>query len=102
MNLREQYKAESNLIGILDWCEYAVWLEDKASALQQDAERMDWLVSMYVEVRTPLLYGSRALFVAQTESDEEDAEHRTNLREEIDARRAQHARKAEGVTDEPA
>lgn len=56
--------------------------------LKEDAERMDWLVSQHVEVRTPLVYGSRAGFVAQTLSDEEDAEHRTDLREQIDRARA--------------
>lgn len=57
---------------------------DIAQSLLEDNERMDWLVSQHVEVRTPLVYGSRAGFVAQTLSDEEDAEHRTDLREQID------------------
>ena len=41
-------------------------------------------MSRHVEVRTPLLYGSKALFIAQTTSDEEDEKHATSLREQID------------------
>ncbi len=60
-------------------------LTARLAVVEADAERMDWLVSMYVEVRRPLCNGSRALFVAQAESDEEDEVHQTNLREAIDA-----------------
>ena len=62
--------------------------EDLQTRLKEDAERMDWLVSQHVEVRTPMVYGSRANFVAQTLSSEEDAGHRTDLREQIDRARA--------------
>ncbi|MEL7628752.1 hypothetical protein AAGW04_07070 [Pectobacterium aroidearum] len=50
-------------------------LEQQLAAVRADKRRMDWLVSHYVEVRTPLYYGSAELFVAQTTSDETDAEH---------------------------
>lgn len=46
---------------------------------------MDWLVSMHVEVRNPLLCGSRALFTAQQTSDEESPVFETDLRNQIDA-----------------
>lgn len=39
---------------------------------------------MHVAVRTPLLYGSHALFTAQADSDD-DEPHHTTLREQIDA-----------------
>jgi hypothetical protein len=47
---------------------------------------MDWLVSQDVDVRTPLVYGSRKLFAAQAVGglDADDA-YRTTLREQIDA-----------------
>lgn len=48
-----------------------------------DTDRMDWLVSMHVEVRLPLVYGSRPLFVAEDLADE-DEQTRTDLREQID------------------
>ena len=63
------------------------FLDEAATALSglvADKQRMDWLVSQHVEVRTPLVYGSRANFVAQQLSDEEDEVHRTDLREQID------------------
>lgn len=50
-----------------------------------DTRRMDWLVAHYVAVRKPLLYGSEAMFTAQTITDEEDDYHATSLREQIDA-----------------
>mgnify|MGYP000228619929 FL=1 len=53
-----------------------------------DDMRMDWLVKMAVEVRTPALYGSHALFHAQSLADEGE-EHRTDLRAQID----QHLRR---------
>jgi hypothetical protein len=55
-----------------------------------DTERMDWLVSMDVEVRTPMLHGSRELFTAQTVTDEEGQYYRTSLRAQIDAAIAQN------------
>ena len=58
---------------------------DRLEGQPSDTGRMNWLVAQYVEVRTPLVYGSRALFVAQQLSDEEDEHHRTDLRERVDA-----------------
>ncbi|CAI1024352.1 Uncharacterised protein [Serratia ficaria] len=52
--------------------------------LPDDTRRMDWLVSHYVAVRQPLVYGSRAMFTAQQVSDDHE-EHKTDLREQIDA-----------------
>lgn len=49
-----------------------------------DQQRMDWLVGMAVEVRSPALYGSRALFHAREISDH-DEPYQTSLREQIDA-----------------
>ncbi len=48
-----------------------------------DQDRLDWLESKTVEVRTPLVHGSRPLFFAEEISDEGE-EYRTNLREMID------------------
>ncbi|HIF6771860.1 TPA: hypothetical protein ACX37U_000614 [Serratia marcescens] len=53
--------------------------------LQDDTQRMDWLVAHHVTVRKPLRYGSEAMFTAQTITDEEDDYHATKLREQIDA-----------------
>lgn len=50
-----------------------------------DKQRMDWLVSKDVEVRLPLMYGSRPLFVAQALTDEESEHYLTDLRNQIDA-----------------
>lgn len=50
-----------------------------------DTRRMDWLVSKTVDVREPLVYGSRSLFWSQTISDDLEEEHKTTLREQIDA-----------------
>lgn|GEM_PF-5621553 len=52
--------------------------------LHPDTKRMDWLVSQHVEVRTPMVYGSHARFVAQCDSDDCE-EYHTTLREQIDA-----------------
>ncbi|KRF62884.1 hypothetical protein AO825_08465 [Pectobacterium brasiliense] len=60
-------------------------LERQLAAERADKRRMDWLVSHYVEVRTPLVYGSHALFVAQVVSEDWAEEHATSLREQIDA-----------------
>lgn len=54
-----------------------------AGALR-DAERMEWLTSMAVEVRTPLRYGSAALFHARPDNDEGEPYH-TTLRAQIDS-----------------
>ena len=50
-----------------------------------DTRRMDWLVSKTVNVREPLVYGSHDLFWSQTISDDWEEEHKTTLREQIDA-----------------
>lgn len=50
---------------------------------QDDTRRMNWLVSQHVEVRTPMVYGSHARFVAQCDSDDCE-EYHTTLREQID------------------
>lgn len=80
--------AVDDLLKIKDLTAELTASQAEVERLKEDAERMDWLVSQHVEVRTPLVYGSRAGFVAQTLSDEEDAEHRTDLREQIDRARA--------------
>jgi len=54
-------------------------------AVPDDTRRMDWLVSKTVDVREPLVYGSRSLFWSQTISDDWEEEHKTTLREQIDA-----------------
>ncbi|MEQ9886224.1 hypothetical protein [Pectobacterium zantedeschiae] len=60
-------------------------LRNQLAAELADKCRMDWLISHYVEVRTPLVYGSHALFVAQTVSEDWAEIHATSLREQIDA-----------------
>lgn len=52
--------------------------------ISDDTKRMDWLVSKTVNVREPLRYGSRDLFWSEAVTDEED-DHATLLREQIDA-----------------
>ncbi|MGQ6231204.1 hypothetical protein ACUNFK_22605 [Serratia sp. IR-2025] len=54
-------------------------------AVPDDTRRMDWLVSKTVNVRQPMVYGSHDLFWSQTISDDWDEEHKTTLREQIDA-----------------
>lgn len=54
-------------------------------AVPDDTRRMDWLVSKTVNVREPMVYGSHDLFWSQTISDDWDEEHKTTLREQIDA-----------------
>jgi len=65
----------------------AAMLQPSSGALQlpDDTKRMDWLVSKTVNVREPLVYGSRSLFWSQTISDDWEEEHKTTLREQIDA-----------------
>lgn len=54
------------------------------TAVPDDTRRMDWLCSMVVDVREPLVYGSHSVFWSQRFSDD-DEPHRTTLREQIDA-----------------
>ncbi|MCC3746199.1 hypothetical protein LLQ46_05005 [Rouxiella badensis] len=54
-----------------------------AEVKHPDQVRMDWLCAHTVEVRQPLVYGSHAMFWAQCDS-EDDEEHHTKLREQID------------------
>ncbi len=56
-----------------------------AATVLDDTRRMDWLVSKTVNVREPLVYGSRDLFWSQTISDDWEEKHKTTLREQIDA-----------------
>lgn len=51
---------------------------------QDDTRRMDWLVSKTVNVREPLVYGSRDLFWSQSITDGYEDYHATKLREQID------------------
>lgn len=54
--------------------------------VRRDAERMDWLAMRVVTVRTPLLYGSRAAFIAGPDHDDpSDAPSPSDLRTQIDA-----------------
>lgn len=58
----------------------------RVRAAEGDKRRMDWLVSQDVDVRTPLVYGSRKLFAAQAVGDlDADDAYRTTLRDQIDA-----------------
>ena len=49
-----------------------------------DVKRMDWLCSMTVEVREPMIYGSHHMFYSQCDSDD-DEPHHTRLRAQIDS-----------------
>lgn len=53
--------------------------------ISDDTRRMDWLCAHCVEVRYPLMYGSREMFRAQQDSEEWDLPHHTTLREQVDA-----------------
>lgn len=64
---------------------FRLYTAPPAPAVPDDTRRMDWLVAHHVAVRKPLLYGSKAMFTAQTITDEEDDYHATTLREQIDA-----------------
>ncbi|QZA70422.1 hypothetical protein AH03_5 [Erwinia phage AH03] len=50
-----------------------------------DKKRMDWLCAHCVEVRSPQMYGSHAMFHATQDSEEWDLPHHTTLREQVDA-----------------
>jgi hypothetical protein len=79
--------------------EYGAWAEGrlkpeqileirKEAANISDRTRMEWLTHKHVQVRIPLVYGSLvygslALFHAQSIEDEGEA-YRTSLREQID------------------
>ena len=54
-----------------------------------DKERLDWLELYLVEVRNPLVYGSRHMFYAVPEQEEGEEESPSDLRDQID----QHIRK---------
>jgi len=58
--------------------------KQRAEAAEADVKRMDWLCSHCVEVRYPLMYGSREMFRAQQDSEEWDLPHHTKLREQVD------------------
>lgn len=60
-------------------------LAGNSPVTQDDALRMDWLVSKTVDVREPMVYGSHSIFWSQTITDEDDDYHATKLREQIDA-----------------
>ncbi|MGB8663881.1 MAG: hypothetical protein WCD24_03830 [Serratia inhibens] len=70
----------------VDACRAAMLAQPVSSGytLPDDTRRMDWLVSHHVAVRQPLVYGSYAMFTAQQVSDDHE-EHKTDLREQIDA-----------------
>ncbi len=57
-------------------------LEAQLMEAKKDTERLNFLESMCVEVRKPLLHGSLAMFHAKTISDDEA--HKTDLRNQID------------------
>lgn len=80
-----KYMALVNPENITRLIDHIAALEQQLAAERADKRRMDWLVSHYVEVRTPLVYGSHALFVAQVVSEDWAEEHATSLREQIDA-----------------
>lgn len=87
---------------IIDHCEVILYIHSKDSVLYKmatitlaaltaqpvisdDTKRMDWLCAHCVEVRYPLMYGSREMFRAQQDSEEWDLPHHTTLREQVDA-----------------
>jgi hypothetical protein len=51
----------------------------------QDTARLDWLETQCVEVRTPLVHGSRAKFSANPDDSYEGEVHPSDLRTKIDA-----------------
>lgn len=67
----------------VDWAEGCK--PSDSPVIPDDTRRMDWLVSKAVNVREPMVYGSHSLFWSQTISDDWEEEHKTTLREQIDA-----------------
>lgn len=50
----------------------------------EETQRLNWLELQHVQVRAPLLYGSRECFTANPEGDEEDPALPSDLRAEVD------------------
>jgi hypothetical protein len=59
-------------------------IEARVAGARKDAERLDWLEGMTVNVRVPLRYGSKDLFWA-TPDDHGDYNEPSNIRAQIDA-----------------
>ncbi len=55
----------------------------KRNKAMNDTQRLDWLERHVVEVRDPLVHGSRHMFFAQ-DLAEEGEEYRNNIRAAID------------------
>lgn len=65
--------------------EHVLATEPEADAIA-DKERLDWLEGFHVEVRTPLVHGSRHLFRAHPD-DNDGLETPSDIRREIDYQR---------------
>lgn len=76
-----------NVVLFADACRASIQSGNSAQpvTVPDDTRRMDWLVSKTVNVREPMVYGSHDLFWSQTISDDWEEEHKTTLREQIDA-----------------
>lgn len=59
--------------------------ESARPASGEDTKRLDWLCLQHVEVRTPLVYGSRANFHASPDDVDGGDIEPSNLRAQIDA-----------------
>lgn len=63
-----------------------------------DTERLDWLEDQHVEVRTPLVYGSRALFHASSK-DGDGSEEPSDIRAQIDGEMAKDRKASIAFSD---
>lgn len=62
-------------------------LKARLVEVEKDAARLDWMCLQVVEVRTPMVYGSRAKFLVSPENVEGVGDQPSNLREAIDSAR---------------
>ncbi len=72
----ESLRAECGLRQIQGYREGMAKTERKLAASEADAERLSWLATMVVRVAVPLRYGSKDLFVAVPDLEEDESDLR--------------------------
>jgi hypothetical protein len=87
--LKAKEEAEGRVKVLEDWAEGpngVKWYIARLAEAERDIQRLNWLETMTVNVRTPLVYGSRDLFWS-TPDDPEGGLGVSNIRAAIDAAR---------------
>ncbi len=69
------------------WKERCEKAQSELARAREDAERMDWLEQFVVEVRVPLVHGTRHLFIATPEDVEGGPDGPSDIRQKIDYQR---------------